>query len=677
MEIFSVMASMSLIDMITAPLRSIGAQMNVTNKAAASLSSGALALAKSLLPIALVAGVVLGGLGAMVLSTVETQKALGELGSVGITQFGAMEEAATDFSNTFSGTTKSDFLYAAYDIKSGISSLSDEGIAGFTGLSALTAKATKATVGQMTSLFATGYGIYKGYYSQMTDMQFGEMFSAGISASVQAFKTDGSKMSQAISTLGATATNSNIPLQEQLAILGVLQATMPGAEAGTKYKAFLNAAGAAGGKLGLDFLDANNQLKSTPEILEAMRAQFGPTIDAMEKMQIKKAFGTDEAVAFIDLLYTKTGDLKGGIQSVGGAMVQGQEFTNDMAQHMNNDLGASMALVGQQFHNLCEIVGSVFAPAVGTVTGALSCLILMLQKLAASPVGKFLLVVIAVLSVTIITVTLLSGAVWAGAAAWAAFNTMILANPIGIIVLAVVGLVAVLIALYNNFDSVREVVDAFIGWISRCYNAIKTFVSFWHDIDLNAALWISFPELYASISDFWDGLTSLFDIDLSESGRKLIMTLASGIKSVITAPYDLVKAGLSKVRQLLPFSDAQEGPLSSLTLSGTKIMDTLGSGIRAAAPNLHATASAALAGVALAANLAVTPPAISSPQGPTPIQMHTPAPDRATVSPSGNSVTIQHLTVQLPGVEDVEGFVAALQQLVAQHDGSGNKGEFA
>lgn len=90
----------------------------------------------------------------------------------------------------------------------------------------------------MTSLFATGYGIYKDYYSDLSDMEFGEMFSAGISDAVRAFKTSGSGMAQAIQNLGASATTAQVPLEEQLSVLGMLQATMGGAEAGTKYKAF-------------------------------------------------------------------------------------------------------------------------------------------------------------------------------------------------------------------------------------------------------------------------------------------------------------------------------------------------------------------------------------------------------------------------------------------------------
>ena len=125
----------------------------------------------------------------------------------------------------------------------------------------------------MTSLFATGYGIYKGYYSDLSDIEFGEMFSAGISESVRAFKTSGSGMAQGIQTLGASATTANVPLEEQLAILGMLQATMSGSEAGTKYKAFLRSAAKGGEALGLSFLDANNQLLSMPEILEILRSE--------------------------------------------------------------------------------------------------------------------------------------------------------------------------------------------------------------------------------------------------------------------------------------------------------------------------------------------------------------------------------------------------------------------
>ena len=91
---------------------------------------------------------------------------------------------------------------------------------------------------------------------------------------------------------------------------------MGGSEAGTKYNAFLKSAAKGGKELGLNFLDANNQLLSMPEILDKLRGKFGETMDAAEKIKIQEAFGDQEAVALIDLLYNKTGDLQNNILSL-------------------------------------------------------------------------------------------------------------------------------------------------------------------------------------------------------------------------------------------------------------------------------------------------------------------------------------------------------------------------
>ena len=116
-----------------------------------------------------------------VAATFETRKALGELSSLGVQDLQAVEDAAKEFSDTWAGTTKPEFISAAYDIKSGIASLSDEGVAGYTRVAGITATATTSTIGEMTNLFATVHGIYKDYYSDLSDMEFADIFSAGIS----------------------------------------------------------------------------------------------------------------------------------------------------------------------------------------------------------------------------------------------------------------------------------------------------------------------------------------------------------------------------------------------------------------------------------------------------------------------------------------------------------------
>ncbi|MFR4335214.1 MAG: hypothetical protein ACLT3D_04265 [Lawsonibacter sp.] len=67
-----------------------------------------------------------------------------------------------------------------------------------------------------------------------------------------------------------------------------------------------------------------------------------------------------------------------------------------------------------------------------------------------------------------------------------------------------------------------------------------------------------------------------------ESGKRVISTFANGIKSAFTGAVDAVKGGLQKIRNLLPFSDAKEGPLSTLTLSGQRTMTTYAHGLELA-----------------------------------------------------------------------------------------------
>lgn len=279
------------------------------------------------------------------------------------------------FSDTWAGTSKADFITASYDIKSGIASLTDEGVAQFTQLAALTGKATKSTTEEMGSLFATGYGIYKGFYDDMSDLEFGEMFSAGIATAVKNYKTSGSEMASAISALGATATNANVPLEEQLAIMGQLQTTMSGSEAATKYKSFLNQASSAGEKLGLTFLDTNNQLLSMPDILTELKGKYGETIDAVEKRELKEAFGTDEAVALIDLLYNNVETLDSGIQDLQGSMKNGISVTEEMAEAINNTPEQKFQVLKQQIHNNVEELGNGLLPAVNNTMDKVSGLI--------------------------------------------------------------------------------------------------------------------------------------------------------------------------------------------------------------------------------------------------------------------------------------------------------------
>lgn len=690
-SVFRLSLIMNMIDNLTGPMAGVTSSVNGSVSKLQKVNSTLGSMAKTGAVMQEVGSQITGAVLSPVEATFETRKAIGELASLGVEDLGAVEDAARKFSDQWAGTTKADFISAAYDIKSGISSLSDEGVAEFTSLAALTAKATKSTAGEMTSLFATGYGIYKGYYDDLSDMEFGEMFSAGISESVRAFKTSGSGMAQSIQTLGASATTANVPLEEQLAILGMLQATMGGSEAGTKYKAFLRSAAKGGEELGLNFLDANNQLLSMPEILDTLRGKFGETMDAAEKMELQKAFGDTEAVALIDLMYSKTGELQSNILNLYDAMGQGTEVATNMANAMQETEPERFERLTQRIQNVKESIGNSLLPTINdlmstgeqVLTKVGSWIeenqelvrVIMLVVLA---IGGFLTVagtVIAVVSGVglIITKTisgfkllkagflLAKGALMPLISSVWSFTAALLANPVTWIVIGIVALIAALALLYNKCEWFRNGINAIINFfkeklgaalevvtsifsgignvVGSVMNAAKATVS--QNLDnmrsayeahgggirgAAAAAVEGVKGIYTAGFSFLDNLTggrlsairdkfvgfvsnvasgvnerftavkTAFSNGITaikntvtgavtwffESGKRVVTTFANGIKSAFTGAVEAVKGGLQRIRNMLPFSDAKEGPLSTLTLSGQRTMTTYAHGLELA-----------------------------------------------------------------------------------------------
>jgi len=701
-SLFKLGILMRLSDMVSGPATRIGSSLADLRTRAEAMEPIFEKFKSVGVPLVAAGALMLGVLTGTVMATAETQKALGELASVGIRDMAALERAGTDFSNRWSGTTKAQFIAAAYDIKSGISSLTDTGVAEFTKLAALTGKATKSTTAEMTSLFATAYGIYKSQYDGLSDIQFGNVFSGGIAASVRAFKTTGGGMAQAISTLGATAATAKVPMQEQLAIVGMLQSTMAGGEAGTKYKAFMQAAAGAGQNLKISLLDTNNQLLSMPEILTKLRGRFGDTLDAVEKMQIQKAFGTQEAVAVIDLLYNKVGDLTGNIKIVSDAMSQGTIYTEQMANAMNQDIGAGIGLLRQRMHNLAETLGNRLIPILAPMFAFVLNIVLALQRFAEKhdTLTRVVMVSLAVIAglafalggvATVIGVIglgypavvtgigLITGAFNIATAATWRFTAALLTNPVTGIVVAIVA--AAMLAgkaflwMYGNVTWYKAAVDGLlyglgfglgrmVKWLGQMAGVVAApFRAVW---SIFSQLIAALPQIEVAVSTAMVGMLSAFPTILKgmwNSGRSIISTLVSGIKSRASGPVDAVKEIFSKVRNLLPFSDAKEGPLSQLTLSGSRIMSTLGEGIAGGAAGLHRTMAAALAGAALTTSIAV-----AAPSGSAKAALGGAARAEKSATVQGKSFAIHIERLELPGVSNGADFVKQLQAMVEAFD---------
>ena len=497
-----------------------------------------------------VGGAILGVGTKLVTSTFDTQNALGELSSLGVKDLKAVENAAKSFSDTWAGTSKADFITASYDIKSGIASLTDEGVAQFTQLAALTGKATKSTTEEMGSLFATGYGIYKGAYDDLSDLEFGEMFSAGIATAVKNYKTSGSEMASAISALGATATNNNVPLEEQLAILGQLQTTMSGSEAATKYKSFLNQATKAGEALGLQLTDDNNRLLSTPEILEKLKGKYGETIDAVEKKELKDAFGTDEAVAMIDLLYNNVDSLTTGVDDLSASMKQGSSVTKEMAEAINNTPEQKFQVLKQQIHNNAEELGNGLLPAVNDTMDKVSGLIKRggewisnnqqtVQTIMniALKLGVFLVVAGSVMGIVGSLGKLflsMKNTIGIVKTAVMGLNTAFLASPVTWVIAGIVALIAIFVVLWNKSEAFR---NFWKGLFAQVQNTVQ---QAWTSIQP------ALQKLGQKLTELWQGAVQPIIRIIEKVGAVVLTvlgaTFAGAIQGALSALTPLINA---------------------------------------------------------------------------------------------------------------------------------------
>ncbi|MCP3942220.1 MAG: phage tail tape measure protein [Desulfobacteraceae bacterium] len=359
-SIFKLGILLSVIDRVSGPSASIGRGMTGLRGKVMSLGPAFDKFKTYGLIVTTVAAGLLSVMSGTVMATVATQKALGEVSSVGIENLQALESAATEFSGKWAGTTKAQFIAASYDIKSGISSLTDEGVAKFTRLSALTGKATKSTTAAMTKLFALGHGIFSQDF--INDDAFGNQFSAAISSAVKRFRTDGDDLAQGMFSIGANAKAMGVSLAEELSIIGTAKSAFNSAsEAGTAYNAFLAGAVKAQKSLGLTFTDTNGDLLPMVEILGLLKAKYGD-LNAAEIGEISKGFGSQEATKIITALIPKTTQLKASIEGLNADMAQGTNFTEQMAMAMNKDIGSGIALLSQRFSNLVEVIGNQLTP---------------------------------------------------------------------------------------------------------------------------------------------------------------------------------------------------------------------------------------------------------------------------------------------------------------------------
>ncbi len=714
MSAMNVMASMSLVDMITGPLRKIKGQMEATGKAAKSLSNRALGLAKALAPVAIGAGVFLASLGACVSTAAGFEASMSKVGAVSRASAAEMAEL-TGAARKLGATTQ----WSAMEVAEGQKYLAMAGFSVQENIAGMPAILNMAAAGATNLGTAADIGsdILSAFGMEATEMG---RVSDTLVATFTTSNTSLEMLGETMKYVAPVASKLGLSLEQTSAMAGLLgNVGIKSSQAGTAMRAMLNGLAAPSSEaakameeLKIKTTDAAGNLRDPIAILEDMAKATEGMGSAQKTAFTKTVFGT-EAMSAALTLFDKAGS--GGIAAY-AEQLKSAGTAAEIAARQNDNLAGDMKGLGSAFESLKITIGNVFLPVMRAIAQGVTWVVRGFDAVAGHPLGKFLLWLAAIAGIVVIGITAVSAAIWAGTAAMGALNLALLACPITWVVIAIVALVAGMIALYKHCEPMRVFLNKVWEVLSIIGYAIKReLMVAW--FSLKGAL----QEVGAAFGELWDAVAPLFSslfgesdplsdsaetwrtigavvgeivggsfrllaagvsmalsqlkmvitvistmidfftgkISLHEAGKKLLSTFIEGIKSMAKKPYEVVKAMLGKVRKLLPFSDAKEGPLSSLTLSGASIMRTLGAGIQSAAPALASTASRALSGVALAAQIAIPNPGEAN-QGPAS------APQNAN---PGGSVTIQNLHITLPDVKNADGFVAELKRLVEANDG--------
>lgn len=142
------------------------------------------------------------------------------------------------------------------------------------------------------------------------------------------------------------------------------------------------------------------------------------------------------------------------------------------------------------------------------------------------------------------------------AATWS-WTAALLANPIGAIALGVVALATATLLLWRNWRSVSAFIKA-----NPLFSGVLAFLS-----PITALLTGSIAIVKA-----------IARLDLSHAGRQMVNSLWVGMQSLAHKPIELMRRIAGKLRALLPFSPAKEGPLRDL--HRIRIIETIAFGMQ-------------------------------------------------------------------------------------------------
>lgn len=515
------MFTVGLIDQITKPIAKISGQFNALSN---NYQAGTMQMATG------VGGLVASGyaLQNALMPAIEMNRALGEVKSLGVQESALKKLSQSSYEYALQyGDSATEYVRSSYDIQSAIAGLSDTDLSRFTMASNVLAKGTKSDAATITSYMGTMYGIFKNDAMQLGEGAWVERLTGMTATAVQAFKTDGKKMADAFGALGASA--GLAPLEEQMAIMGTLQATMQGSESATKYKAFLAGVGKAQKALNLQFTDANGTMLPIVDILNKIKGKYGDVISVAEGDALATAFGSQEAVSLVKLLMNDINGLSGSINTLG--QVNGMEQATKMAAAMTDQ----SERLSQSWYVIRAAIGAAILPAFNSFVGKIADMgtsVIWFTDMFPN-ITRWLGYIAVGFLVAVAAGGLFTVMMGAGKMAMTAWGlgVMLWTGASALFTSGLTAMRGVMLAL--NIAMYANPIGLIVAGIAAAVIAVGALIYYWDDLKATMGEWGWVKAISGIFSSLWTGLQAMFNDTINWIIEKL--NLIPGVDISTTA----------------------------------------------------------------------------------------------------------------------------------------------
>ena len=412
MEVFSVFATLSLVDLLSSPLDRIKRAMKGVDLTTAGLGERMGNLALAMGPAALAAGLLVGAFGSCVGVAAGFEDQMAKVGAVSRAsseEMAALEKAARDLGATTQFTAVQVGQAEQYLAMAGFSA--KENIAALPGVLNLAA-ATATDLGRaadISSDILSAFGMQAEEMTRVADTLALTCATANVNMEL---------LGDTMKYVAPVARMAGLSLEETAAMAGLLgNVGIKGSQAGTTLKAMLNKMAAPTKeaqelfqKLGVTVKDSAGNLRSPVAVLGEM-AEGLKTMGTAEQIAAMKMIVGEEAIAGFSELIKQEGI--GAIAEYARQLEAGGGSAAEMAARMNDTLAGSLRGMGSAWESLQITIGKLFLPVVRAVVDALTGLLRLLDKAAQSKVGAAVLKMAAALATGVVAVTAFSAGLWA------------------------------------------------------------------------------------------------------------------------------------------------------------------------------------------------------------------------------------------------------------------------